>query len=417
LHIENETSGNAHNFTGQVRNTAFVHDATNFSAITTPVYLVTTGTSVSLPFLENNIISGNPGINNTTASFQLYNSSTEEVPPSIDVRTGSYSIPKLGLGNVTSEVLPSPSIEIAPGSSNIRQFEAQFSGRKVLLDNSDVVPNGRMFFVKSADNSAQNFTVELKNSPSTVLATLTPGESAIFAHSVSGNSYTYVMLGKFTIGSSVFLPAGTLSACSLQMNDSNTGLYSPLANQFAAVSNGTEAFRINSSANTLFHTTNEDPVGVNDSGCSILNNGRIKLHCTSGNDPLVVGTNTQSTGVSFWYHNGSSVSKRGNISITANGVSYLSLSDERAKESIVDAPSSSSDIDAIQVRSFDWKADGSHQKYGMIAQELQDVAPDAVSAGANPEELMGVDYAKLVPMMIKEIQLLRARVAEMEASS
>ena len=37
--------------------------------------------------------------------------------------------------------------------------------------------------------------------------------------------------------------------------------------------------------------------------------------------------------------------------------------DERAKENIVDAPSASDDIDAIQVRSFDWKADGEHQKY------------------------------------------------------
>ena len=36
-------------------------------------------------------------------------------------------------------------------------------------------------------------------------------------------------------------------------------------------------------------------------------------------------------------------------------------------------------VDAIQVRKFDWKADGSHQDYGMIAQELQTVAPEAVS--------------------------------------
>ena len=104
-------------------------------------------------------------------------------------------------------------------------------------------------------------------------------------------------------------------------------------------------------------------------------------------------------------------------SITQHGTSQIlfnTTSDERAKEKIVDAPSASDDIDAIQVRSFDWKADGEHQKYGMIAQELQTVAPEAVSGDADSEEMMGVDYSKLVPMLIKEIQSLRNRVAQLE---
>jgi len=108
----------------------------------------------------------------------------------------------------------------------------------------------------------------------------------------------------------------------------------------------------------------------------------------------------------------------GNVgSITTNGsaTAFNTSSDQRLKDNIVDAPSASDDIDAIQVRSFDWKADGSHQKYGMVAQELQSVAPEAVSGDADSEEMMGVDYSKLVPMMLKEIQSLRARVAQLES--
>jgi hypothetical protein len=104
--------------------------------------------------------------------------------------------------------------------------------------------------------------------------------------------------------------------------------------------------------------------------------------------------------------------------ITQSGttaVLYNTSSDQRLKDNIVDAPSASDDIDAIQVRSFDWKTDGSHQKYGMVAQELQSVAPEAVSAPEDPEEMMGVDYSKLVPMMLKEIQSLRARIAALES--
>jgi len=81
-----------------------------------------------------------------------------------------------------------------------------------------------------------------------------------------------------------------------------------------------------------------------------------------------------------------------------------------------DAASASSKIDAMQVRQFDWNADGSHQDYGLIAQELQPIEPMAVSGNADSDEMMGVDYSKLVPMLIKEIQELRSRVATLEAS-
>jgi hypothetical protein len=40
----------------------------------------------------------------------------------------------------------------------------------------------------------------------------------------------------------------------------------------------------------------------------------------------------------------------------------------------------------------------------MIAQEWR----------CRPEEMMGVDYNKLVPMLIKEIQSLRKRVEQLE---
>jgi len=107
----------------------------------------------------------------------------------------------------------------------------------------------------------------------------------------------------------------------------------------------------------------------------------------------------------------------GSVTSTVTATAYNTSSDQRLKDNIVDAPSASDDIDAIQVRSFDWKADGSHQKYGMVAQELQSVAPEAVTGDADSDDMMGVDYSKLVPMMMKEIQSLRARVAQLEGAN
>ena len=106
--------------------------------------------------------------------------------------------------------------------------------------------------------------------------------------------------------------------------------------------------------------------------------------------------------------------ERGSIGISTVSTSYYTTSDARLKDNIVDAPSASDDIDNIQVRSFDWKEDGSYQKYGMIAQELLPIAPEAVSQPEDSEEMMSIDYSKLVPMLVKEIQSLSARIRKLE---
>lgn len=104
-------------------------------------------------------------------------------------------------------------------------------------------------------------------------------------------------------------------------------------------------------------------------------------------------------------------------SVTSNGTGTLFnvTSDNRLKENIKESASSSDLIDGLQVRQFDWKSDKSHQRYGFVAQELVIVAPEAVYQPTDPKEMMSVDYSKLVPMLVKEIQSLRTRVQTLEA--
>jgi len=150
---------------------------------------------------------------------------------------------------------------------------------------------------------------------------------------------------------------------------------------------------------------------VNGEGITLSGNNNYGYFSRSGDAALFVnraGTDGDALG---FRRGGAGV---GSISVSGSATFYNTSSDQRLKDKIVDAPSASADIDAIQVRSFDWKADGSHQKYGMIAQELIEVAPEAVSATEDPDEMMGVDYSKLVPMLIKEIQQLRKRVKDLE---
>lgn len=100
----------------------------------------------------------------------------------------------------------------------------------------------------------------------------------------------------------------------------------------------------------------------------------------------------------------------GSISTSANATSFNTSSDERLKFEVEDADDSGEIVDSIRVRQFNWKADGSHQDYGFVAQELYKVFPYAVTDGGDDEEAMwSVDYSKLIPLLFKEIQQRRKR--------
>jgi hypothetical protein len=170
----------------------------------------------------------------------------------------------------------------------------------------------------------------------------------------------------------------------------------------------TERMRIDTSGNVLVGTTQVNPALSSTRGCSI-NLGYANF-CRNG--PVIYATNLSTGGLLEFRANGSSLV--GSISVTGSATAYNTSSDARLKHDIVDAPEASSLIDAINVRSFKWNADDSEQAYGMIAQELLEVVPEVVYVPEDEEMMMGVDYSKLVPMLIKEIQSLRARVAQLE---
>jgi hypothetical protein len=160
-----------------------------------------------------------------------------------------------------------------------------------------------------------------------------------------------------------------------------------------------EKARIDSSGNLLVGTTS---TGNSNSKSFVANvaSGFIVVNHLNGQG--------SGSGYASFGYNASEIG-----SITQNGttaVLYNTTSDQRLKENIVDADSASTLIDALQVRQFDWKTDNTHQRYGFIAQELVTVAPEAVHQPADPKAMMAVDYSKLVPMLVKEIQSLRQRL-------
>jgi hypothetical protein len=104
----------------------------------------------------------------------------------------------------------------------------------------------------------------------------------------------------------------------------------------------------------------------------------------------------------------------GNIAITASDTDFVNLSDPSMKENITVAPDPGEVIDAIEVVEYDWISSGEHIRWGLLATDIAYHLPEAAFIPANPKGPWGYAADKLVPMLLREIQLLRQRVAALE---
>jgi hypothetical protein len=93
--------------------------------------------------------------------------------------------------------------------------------------------------------------------------------------------------------------------------------------------------------------------------------------------------------------------------------SFSADSDYRLKENIQTISSEEFTVDELRPVSYTLK---SNQKpaLGFIAHEIQEHVPSAVSGEKDGEKMQSVDYNQIIPILVKEIQELKKRVAYLE---
>jgi len=177
------------------------------------------------------------------------------------------------------------------------------------------------------------------------------------------------------------------------------------------ITNNNERARISAGGEVFINTTATMGSGSN----------KLEIFVSNAvNDSGILIKHQDATGATAVYAQkflNSSGSEVGSIKVSSTATSFNQSSDRRMKENISSADDAGLIIDAIEIVKHDWKS-GGHTRYGVVAQDLHAIAPEAVSEGDDGEEVeraWGVDYSKLVPMLVKEIQSLRARVAALEA--
>ena len=110
--------------------------------------------------------------------------------------------------------------------------------------------------------------------------------------------------------------------------------------------------------------------------------------------------------IKFWFEESSVASI--NFNSSTNAVVYNTTSDYRLKEDLQQFDGLEI-VDQIKTYNYKWKkADA--RGYGALAHELQEVFPDAVTGEKDGEDMQGVDYSTLVPVLIKSIQELKAEI-------
>jgi hypothetical protein len=115
-----------------------------------------------------------------------------------------------------------------------------------------------------------------------------------------------------------------------------------------------------------------------------------------------------------------SYTERGYITWNGTTIALSNTSDIRLKENVVDAPSALTKVSDIQIRSFDFKEDGRHIDYGVIAQELINVIPSAVFEGTDNDDgsinkPWSVGLEPIIPVLIKAIQEQQALITQLQA--
>jgi Chaperone of endosialidase len=186
-----------------------------------------------------------------------------------------------------------------------------------------------------------------------------------------------------------------------------------------------EVGRIDTSGNFLIGTTSSGygklEVDINISGgggaARFINNG------TSGYTGELVqmitgqGASTAYNILSCYYSGGGAYAfrVRGDGTLFAQNTTIQSASDQRLKENIVDATDGLNIVTALKPRRFDWKegqGNGKKNQLGFIAQEVEQVFPDAVDVWgesddpSNPYKSIG--SVSLIPVLVKAIQELKA---------
>jgi len=176
--------------------------------------------------------------------------------------------------------------------------------------------------------------------------------------------------------------------------------------------NGSEAMRVDSSGNLLVGKTSVDNTtaggDIYAGSISLVEDGsRVATFVRKTSDGEIVSFRKDTTTV-------------GSISVTGSSTAYNTSSDYRLKENVVADWDATTRLKQLNPVRFNFIADPDTTVDGFLAHEVQTIVPEAITGTHNEVDdddnpvYQGIDQSKLVPLLVKTIQELEARITALE---
>jgi hypothetical protein len=195
-------------------------------------------------------------------------------------------------------------------------------------------------------------------------------------------------------------------------------------------------FRVESNNNThmLFIDGGNDRVCIGHSSTGLFTtSARFEVDATSNSRTAGITTKSSALCLGLWNTNNSSGdmiqfsygtngTDVGSITHNGSGVTYNTTSDRRLKDNIEPISDATNKLMDMKPVTHTWiDKPEAPQVHGFIAQEMQEVIPEAVSGDAESDEMMSMDYGRITPVIVaalqdalKEIKELKTRIDELE---
>ena len=203
--------------------------------------------------------------------------------------------------------------------------------------------------------------------------------------------------------------SGGAVASVMRYNDANTDMEfgTTTSHSQAFITGGTERARIDSSGNLLVGTTSQG----GSSTVSIVRpaNTATYIYMLKNTQLEMTMGAKASTDTNFYIGTGSSTIGTNGVYMTNTGNSWNAISDERKKNIIEPIENGLEKVNSLRAVIGSYKHDPqSIRRPFLIAQDVQEVLPEAVNVQDEEDGTLGMSYTDTIPLLVAAIKELKA---------
>jgi hypothetical protein len=216
---------------------------------------------------------------------------------------------------------------------------------------------------------------------------------------------------KMTVGSTIDLQGNELVLDA----DADTSIHADTDDQIDFRIGGTDKAHFDSSGN--FYVGSISAPWTATSGINARLGATFPITATNAGIVCIFNRNTDDGTLVECKRSGSVV---GSIGVTASGTSFNTSSDYRLKENVEYTFDATTELKKLKPCKFNFIGT-SETIEGFVAHELSEVVPLAVTGTKDAVDdngdaiYQGIDQSKLVPLLVKTIQELEARITALES--